>query len=69
MTHDPELQTLKDEVACLLGRCVVRLQQYERLMKGIVAHHEISGPSRSLEKISAKRTKHASTNTLGTLMR
>jgi hypothetical protein len=32
----------------LLGRCLLRLQQYERLMKAIVAHHDLSGPPHAL---------------------
>ena len=39
---DEALQTLQREVLRLLGRCLLRLQQYEQLMKAIVAHHEIS---------------------------
>ena len=39
---DEELQTLQREVQRMLGRCLLRLQQYEQLMKAIVAHHEIS---------------------------
>ena len=34
-----ELQDLQREVQRLLGRCMLRLQQYERLIKAIVAHH------------------------------
>jgi hypothetical protein len=41
---DEALQPLQREVQRLLGRCLLRLQQYERLMKAIVAHHDISGP-------------------------
>jgi len=68
MTNGSELQVLKNEVACLLGRCMVRLQQYERLMKEIVAHHEIHGSLRELQKIAAERIEEASSKTLGTLM-
>lgn len=44
MTTSPAtnaLQPLQRDVQRLLGRCLLRLQQYERLMKAIVAHHEI----------------------------
>lgn len=36
---------LQREVQRLLGRCMLRLQQYERLLKAIVAHHELAGPA------------------------
>ena len=35
---------LQREVQRLLGRCLLRLQQYERLLKALVAHHELAGP-------------------------
>jgi hypothetical protein len=52
----------------LLGRCLLRLQQYERLMKAVVAHHDLSGPAHALENIRAARIDDASTKTLGTLV-
>jgi hypothetical protein len=51
-----------------LGRCLLRLQQYERLMKAIVAHHHLSGPAHELESIRAERIEDASIKTLGTLV-
>jgi hypothetical protein len=71
MTTSPAtnaLQPLQQDVQRLLGRCLLRLQQYERLMKAIVAHHEISGPAHSLEAIRAARIEDAATKTLGTLV-
>ena len=35
---DGTLPTLQHEVQRLLGRCLLRLQQYERLIKAIEAH-------------------------------
>ena len=66
--NDQELQAQQRDVQRLLGRCLLRLQQYERLMKAVVAHHEISGPADALEKIRAARIDDASTKTLGTLV-
>ncbi len=44
------------EVQRLMGKCVLRLQQYERLIKEIVALHEVGGPvSDGLEHIAARR--------------
>lgn len=66
---DDELQAQQREVQRQLGRCLLRLQQYERLMKPIVAHHDISGPAHSLEAIRAVRIEDTATKTLGTLVR
>ena len=66
--NDQELQAQQRDVQRLLGRCLLRLQQYERLMKAVVAHHEISGPADALEKIRAARIDETSTKTLGTLV-
>lgn len=48
-----------------LGRCLIRLQQYERLLKALVADHEISGPARGLLDIQAARMEALSKKTLG----
>jgi hypothetical protein len=67
MTTSPAtnaLQPLQQDVQRLLGRCLLRLQQYERLMKAIVAHHEISGPAHSLEAIRTARIGRCRTKTL-----
>jgi hypothetical protein len=66
--NDQELQAQQRDVQRLLGRCLLRLQQYERLMKAIVAHHDLSGPAHALENIRAARIDDASTKTLGTLV-
>ncbi len=67
LTEDDQ-QTLQREVQRLLGRCLIRIQQYERLIKAIVAHHDISGPAHALEAIRAARIDDASTKTLGALV-
>lgn len=66
--NDQELQAQQRDVQRLLGRCLLRLQQYERLMKAIVAHHDLLGPAHALENIRAARIDDASTKTLGTLV-
>lgn len=63
-----ELQTLQREVQRMLGRCLLRLQQYEQLMKAIVAHHEISASGSPLESNQAERIADAANKTLGTLV-
>ncbi|WP_200376318.1 hypothetical protein [Thiocystis violacea] len=60
------MQTQQREVQRLLGRCLPRLWQYERLMKAIVTYHDISGPAHELENIRAARVDEAFTKTLGT---
>ncbi len=52
---DEALQALQREVQRLLGRCLLRLQQYERLIKAIMADYEISGPAHALEEVRAAR--------------
>ena len=66
-TTDP-LQVPQREVQRLLGRCLLRIQQYERLIKAIVAHHEICGPVSSLDAIRSARIADASTKSLGLLV-
>ena len=63
-----ELQDLQREVQRLLGRCMLRLQQYERLIKAIVAHHSLSGPAHALESIRTARIAETAGKTLGTLV-
>ncbi|GCB05365.1 OST-HTH/LOTUS domain-containing protein [Ralstonia sp. SET104] len=61
--HDaPDLQ---HEVQRLVGRCLLRLQQYETLIKYLVAHHQLSGPAYALERIRVQRVKEHATKPLG----
>ena len=39
--HRPDLQR---DFQRLPGRCMLRIQQYERLMKAMLAHHGLAGP-------------------------
>jgi hypothetical protein len=66
--NDEDVQAQHREVQRLLGRCLLRLQQYERLMKAIVANHDLSGPAHKLESIRAARIDDASRKTLGNLV-
>jgi len=65
---DEALQALQREVQRLLGRCLLRLQQYERLIKAIMADCEISGPAHALEAVRAARMNAAAGKTLGTMV-
>ena len=62
------LKIPQQEVQRLLGRCLLQLQQYERLLKAITSNHELSGPAHALEAIRAKRIKSTASKTLGSLV-
>ncbi|MHC8362664.1 OST-HTH/LOTUS domain-containing protein [Pseudomonas sp. LS2P72] len=51
-----------------LGRCLLRLQQYERQLKAIVAHGELSGPADRLPIIREQKVACVQNKTMGTLM-
>lgn len=51
-----------------LGRCLLRLQQYERQLKAIVAHCELIGPADRLSMIREQKVACAQNKTMGTLM-
>jgi hypothetical protein len=63
-----ELKTRQHEVQRLLGRCLLRLQQYERLVKAIVAHHQVSVSVSPLKSNQEDRIEDAAGKTLGTLV-
>ncbi|WP_426396473.1 OST-HTH/LOTUS domain-containing protein [Ralstonia sp. R-29] len=52
-----------------LGRCLLRLQQYEALLKSLVAHHDIGGPPAKLQTIREAKVACVQKQTLGTLVR
>jgi hypothetical protein len=62
----PELQ---HEVQRLLGRCLLRLQQYEKQLKALLAHHEVVGPVHEQQSRLAARIEDVRTDTLGTLVK
>lgn len=53
------------EVQRLLGRCLLRLQQYEKLVKTLLVHHELTGPVQDLAQIRDARMRKTANNTLG----
>src|SRR3546814_1377150 len=63
-----DIATPQREVQRLLGRCLIRIQQYERLLKAIVALQEISGTTQTLPHALDARRAEASDKTLGTLI-
>ena len=61
----PELQPV---VQRKLGRCLLRLQQYEQLLKVIVAHAELSGPVDRLHAIREQKIARTKKKTMGMLV-
>lgn len=68
MLPSEAIVSLQREVQRLLGRCLLRLQQYEHLLKTLVAHHEIAGPIDSIPEIRDERIQDTATKTLGVLI-
>jgi hypothetical protein len=64
---DP-LPDLQRTVQRKLGRCMLQLQQYERLLKAMVAHSELSGPAEQLMELRDERVACVYKKTLGTLV-
>lgn len=62
----PELQR---DVERLLGRCLLRIQQYEVLLRAMLAHHELAGPVDTLDTQRAARADKLSDKSLGTLVK
>jgi hypothetical protein len=56
------------EVQRKLGRCLLRLQQYEGLLKTIAAHQEVEGPVDRLQSIRDGKVEELSNKTLGHLV-
>ena len=65
---DDGLRTRQREVQRLLGVCLLCLQAYERMMKAILAQHDISGSVLSLDEAQAGRVTALGRKTLGTLV-
>ena len=63
------IEILQLEVQQKLGRCMLRLQQYERLLKSMVASMAVEGPFEQLEAKRAGQVASASDKSLGTLVR
>ncbi len=64
---DPTLELQRD-VQRKLGRCLLRLQQYEILLKAFVAHGDISGPPAELQSVKDAQVGCSQKKTLGTLV-
>lgn len=62
------VSTVQREVQRELGRCLIRLQQYEHLMKALAVDFQIAGPADELMAIRQKRGESVSRMTLGQLI-
>jgi hypothetical protein len=63
-----EAKALQRDVQRLLGRCMLRLQQYERLLKAILVSQDMSGPIHKFETLRAARADGIARKTLGKLV-
>ena len=61
-------EDLQLDVQRLLGRCMLRMQHYERLMKAILAESEMAGPVDTLAAQRVARVENVSDKSLGTLV-
>ncbi|MEP4198790.1 MAG: hypothetical protein ABJL99_24455 [Aliishimia sp.] len=70
MTQSSEetLPTCQRDVQRLLGRSMLQFQQYERLIKVLIACHKLSGNASELERIQTARVSQISRDTLGMLV-
>ena len=64
---EPPLEMQRD-VQRKLGRCLIRLQQYEILLKALVAHGDIAGAPEGLQAVRDAQVASTQKKTLGTLV-
>ena len=62
------LVVLQHEVQRKFGRCMLRLQQYERLLKLMVSGMAVAGPVEQLEALRDEQARGTRNRTLGTLV-
>lgn len=62
-------EELQKQVQRHLGRCLIRIQQFELMAKALAAHADLAGTALELAAIQKKRIDKASTANLGTLVK
>lgn len=62
-------EELQKQVQRHLGRCLMRIQQFELIAKALAVHADLAGPAPELAAIQSKRIDKASTASLGTLVK
>ena len=65
---DGVLKALQHEVQRKLGRCMLRLQQYEQLLKTMVVGMAVKGPIERFQAVQDQKLVDMRTKTLGTLV-
>lgn len=67
---EPELEIAERQrnMQRLLGRCLLRLQQYERTLKALLSESSFSGTIKTVKDVRDERAKALSKTTLGTLV-
>lgn len=65
---DAAVLALNTEVAALLGQCLLRLQYYEIMLKGLVAEGAFAGAPEALGESQSKRRQKVQGATLGGLV-
>lgn len=60
--------TSQHDVQRHLGRCLLRLQQYEHLLKSVLGHHRLGGPVEELKTLKAENLRRYANKTLGQLV-
>ena len=65
---DGVLKALQHEVQRKLGRCMLRLQQYERLLKRMIVGMAVKGPIERFQAVQDQKLVDMRTKTLGTLV-
>lgn len=64
-TEEGEVDGLRQEMHRRLGRCLVRLQQYELVMKAFAARHRVEGDAAAFPEALAAREARFADKTLG----
>lgn len=62
------VSALQRDVQRKLGHCMLRLQQYEKMIKALAANFELAGPANELQDIRKKREAALANQTLGGLV-
>lgn len=65
----PEGVKVQKQVQRQLGRCLMRIQQYEGIAKALAAHADVAGTANDMVANRDRRIEKASTASLGTLVK
>jgi len=60
--------TSQHEVQRQLGRCLIRIQQYETLLKSMLSTHRLGGVAHELKSLQAQNASRLANKTLGKLV-